>query len=72
MRGLPRPHLPKAGQSPPAPLATARLHPRGEAFIPHGSPYLGQAIPGEPLCQSDVLFRTGDRRDETSIGCSHA
>ena len=46
--------------------------PPGEAFIPHGSPYLGQAIPGEPLCQSDVLFRTGDRRDETSIGCSHA
>ena len=41
-------------------------------FIPHGSPYLGQAIPGEPLCQSDVLLRTGDRRDETSIGCSHA
>jgi hypothetical protein len=30
------------------PIATARPHP-GKAFIPDGSPYLGQAIFGEPL-----------------------
>jgi len=31
-----------------------------EAFIPAGSPYLGQALPGEPVCQSNVLLP--DRR----------
>ena len=25
-----------------------------QAFIPRGSPYLGQAIPGEPVGQSNV------------------
>jgi hypothetical protein len=49
MHGLPRPHLRKPGPSSPAPIATARPHPRGEAFIPDGSPYLGQTILGEPL-----------------------
>src|SRR3981189_3449227 len=29
-----------------------------EAFIPDGSPYLGQTIPGEPVRQSNVLPRT--------------
>ena len=43
-----------------------------EAFIPPGSPYLGQAVPGNRICQSDVLSRTGDYRDETSIRCGHA
>src|ERR1700730_9434371 len=39
----------------------------GEAFFPDGSPYLGQAVLGEPIGQSNVLPRTGDCRDETSI-----
>ncbi len=43
-----------------------RSYPR-EAFIPDGNPYLGQAVPGEPLYQTNVLSRTGDTRDETSI-----
>src|SRR6266513_2924510 len=44
----------------------------GEAFIPDGSPYLGQTILGEPVCRSHVLPRTGDHRDETSIRCGPA
>src|SRR5580704_11343524 len=43
-----------------------------EAFFPDGSPYLGQAILGEPAGWSDVLLRTGDYRDENSIRCGHA
>ena len=31
-----------------------------EAFIPVGSPYLGQTVLGEPVGRSDVLSRTGD------------
>jgi hypothetical protein len=61
----------RAARSWPAPVTTARSPP-GEAFIPDGSPYLGQTILGEPLRQSNVLSRTGDYRDETSIGCGHA
>ena len=67
----PAPSTPTEG--PPAhPRRRTDLHSPGEAFIPDGSPYLGQAILGEPICQSNVLSRTGDPRDETSIRCGHA
>jgi hypothetical protein len=66
MRGLIRPHLRRGG-----PVVAGARSPPGEAFIPDGSPYLGQTILGEPLRQSNVLSRTGDCRDETSIGCDH-
>ena len=46
--------------------------PPGRLLSRTGSPYLGQTILGEPLRQSNVLFRTGDRRDETSIRRGHA
>jgi hypothetical protein len=37
--------------------------------MPGGSPYLGQAILGEPIRPSNVLFPTGDTSDETSVRC---
>ncbi len=44
MHGLPRPHLRKVGA-----VAAGTTASPGEAFIPDGSPYLGQTILGEPL-----------------------
>ena len=38
-----------------------------EAFFPDRNPYLGRAVLGEPLTRPNVLFRTGDTNDETSI-----
>jgi hypothetical protein len=67
MHGLIRPDIPKPLHSRRAPSSCPR-----EAFIPDGSPYLGQAVPGEPVRQSDVFSRTGDYRDETSIRCGLA
>jgi hypothetical protein len=57
MRRPGRPHRPEAG--PIADGATSHDGP-GEAFIPGGSPYLGQAILGEPIHHINVLLP--DRR----------
>jgi hypothetical protein len=71
MRGSAFPHLSKVGPRQRTPLGRLIAGPR-EAFIPDGSPYLEQAIPGEPLRHCNVLFRTGDSRDEISICCGYA
>src|SRR5216684_4353021 len=66
------PHRPSKGRTtPPQPSSWPRSRAR-EAFIPDRSPYLGQAIRGEPGCHSNVLTPNGDYRDETSIRCGRA
>jgi len=37
-------------------------HTSGEAFIPGDSPYVGQAVLGEPVRRTNVLF--ANRRDQ--------
>jgi hypothetical protein len=49
MRGLIRPHLRKVREVAAGADRQGPTVPRGEAFIPDGSPYLGQTILGEPL-----------------------
>ena len=52
MRGLDRPTSPEGSADRPVAIAMTVT---GEAFIPHGSPYLGQAVLGEPVRQINVL-----------------
>jgi hypothetical protein len=49
MHGLPRPHLRKVGAVAAGTPSPPPDRSPGEAFIPDGSPYLGQTILGEPL-----------------------
>ena len=41
-------------------ISQAEVHSLGEAFIPHGTPYLGQTDVGEPIRRCNVL--SPDRR----------